>query len=69
MNRETKTCDECESEYYSDTSIMISLCPDCSHFLYGHENCEHEFENSRCTKCHWNGKTSKYITNIKTNNS
>nr|WP_315167421.1 hypothetical protein [uncultured Flavobacterium sp.] len=42
---------------------MIDLCPDCTHKLYGYPNCEHEFENGKCIKCGWNGKTSKYLKN------
>ena len=68
MNREIKICDECESEYYSDTSEMMQLCSDCSHYLYGYPNCNHEFENRRCSKCHWNGKSSKYINELKNEN-
>jgi hypothetical protein len=40
---------------------MTNLCPECSHILYGYENCEHEFENGRCVKCFWNGNVSDYI--------
>ena len=61
MEKEIKICDECESEYFAASSKMIKLCPDCSHFLYDFENCNHIFENDRCINCHWNGKSSKYI--------
>ena len=61
-------CDECGSEYYSDTSQMDSLCPECSHILYGYENCRHEFKNGRCVKCFWNGNTSDYIQKLKDKN-
>lgn len=54
MKREIKICDECESEYFTDTSQMMKLCPDCSHYLYGYQNCEHDFQKGRCSKCHWN---------------
>ena len=47
MNREIKMCNECESEYFADTSKMIRLCPNCCHFLYGYPNCKHEFKNER----------------------
>ena len=40
---------------------MTELCPDCAHKLYGYPNCEHEFENGNCTKCGWNGKSSKFL--------
>ena len=59
--RNFSTCDECNSEYYSDTSQMTNLCLECSHILYDYENCEHEFENGRCVKCFWNGNVSDYI--------
>lgn len=61
MNREIKICNECESEYYKDSSEMLNLCPNCAHKLYGYTNCEHDFENDRCIKCFWNGKTSDYL--------
>lgn len=55
-------CDECGSEFYKETSQMSSLCPNCSHFLYGYKNCSHQFENGRCLKCFWNGTTTSFIT-------
>jgi len=65
MEREIKKCAECESDFYSDTSAMEGLCPECSHHLYGHINCDHRFENGRCTKCNWNGISSDYINKLK----
>lgn len=65
MNREIKICDECESEYYADTSEMRKLCPDCSHYLYGYPNCKHEFNSGRCTKCFWNGESTNFILGLK----
>jgi len=65
MNREVIECFECDSEYFSDSSKMGQLCPDCSSFLYGFPNCNHAFENGRCTKCYWNGKSSNYINQLK----
>ncbi|MCL2054991.1 MAG: hypothetical protein FWG90_11240 [Oscillospiraceae bacterium] len=56
-------CDECGSEYYQNTSIMMKLCPECSNILYGYDNCNHEFEKGRCLKCFWNGNTSQYTIN------
>lgn len=50
--RVIKICDECESEYFSDTSKMDSLCPNCSYHLYGYENCKHNFIDSRCVNCY-----------------
>lgn len=63
MKGELNNCDECESEYYKESSEMIGLCPDCSHKLYGFPNCEHKFENGKCVKCGWNGMTSEYLKN------
>jgi hypothetical protein len=65
INRDIKFCDECSSEYFADTSEMLSLCPDCSHHLYGYVNCEHNIVNGRCKKCYWNGKSSEYIKKLK----
>ena len=44
MNHSIAICDECESEYYQDTSKMSNLCPECSSILYGYENCVHKFK-------------------------
>jgi len=44
---------------------MKSLCPECSHILYGYQNCEHIFENNRCKKCYWNGNYSTFIGKLK----
>ena len=63
MNRDKIICAECESEYIKNSSEMAELCPDCSHKLYGHQNCEHKFENGNCTKCGWNGLTSEFLKN------
>ena len=63
MNREKKICDECESEYYKESSEMMGLCPDCAHNLYEYPNCIHEFEAGKCVKCGWNGQTSGYLKN------
>jgi predicted RNA-binding Zn-ribbon protein involved in translation (DUF1610 family) len=56
-----KECDECGSTYYSDTSKMDTLCPECSHQLYSHEPCIHDFEEGRCLKCYWDGSVSDYL--------
>lgn len=58
---DTKICDECESAYCQSASQMTNLCPECSHTLYGYDNCKHQFENGRCLKCFWNGNRSDYI--------
>ncbi|MDF9796328.1 putative RNA-binding Zn-ribbon protein involved in translation (DUF1610 family) [Catalinimonas alkaloidigena] len=65
MKKEIRICDECYSEYYADTSRMGKLCPNCSHFLYGYDNCQHVFRNGRCEKCYWNGETTKFIESLK----
>jgi predicted RNA-binding Zn-ribbon protein involved in translation (DUF1610 family) len=65
MKRETRICDECESDYYKDSSEMISLCPDCSNKLYGYPNCQHQFDDGKCTNCGWNGISSDYLKNRK----
>lgn len=54
-----KICDECESEYFSYTSKMAQLCPNCSHYLYGYENCIHNFVDGRCLKCYLDKKIYK----------
>jgi hypothetical protein len=64
-NKNISTCDECNSKYYSGTSQMNNLCPECAHILYGYKNCEHQFENGRCIKCFWDGNGSDYINILK----
>ncbi len=61
MNQDKVICIECESDYYKSRSQMTELCPDCAHKLYGYPNCKHEFEKGNCTKCGWNGKSSKFL--------
>ena len=65
MNKATNKCDECGSAYFSKSSKMSNLCPECSHFLYGYENCIHDFKGNRCINCYWNGNTTKYIKQLK----
>ena len=62
---ETKECDECGSLYYKDKSEMMSLCPECSHYLYNYPNCEHKTVDRRCTKCYWDGSESEFIKSMK----
>ncbi|WBX78142.1 hypothetical protein PG911_07755 [Tenacibaculum ovolyticum] len=59
----TSFCDECNSEYYNDSSKVIRLCPECSFRLYNYDNCKHKFENGRCIICYWNGNISNYLKN------
>lgn len=66
MNSKTQKCDECKSLYFSESSEMNSLCPECSFYLYGKKNCKHQFENDRCINCYWNGKSSAYVNKLKT---
>lgn len=57
-------CVECGSQYAQKASKMASLCPECSHYLYGYENCTHKFENEKCIKCYWDGSRSDYIKKL-----
>lgn len=59
--REKRKCDECESNYFADSSQMSHLCPECAHYLYGYPQCEHNFSGNRCTKCGWDGSRSEYL--------
>jgi hypothetical protein len=61
-----QSCMECESNYLISSSKMGGLCPDCAHWLYGYENCAHDFKNGSCRLCHWNGKTSSYVLRLRT---
>lgn len=65
MYREIRICNECESEYFEDSSGMMQLCPNCCHYLYGYPNCEHNLIDGRCLVCYWNGKTSECIKSLK----
>jgi len=64
-DRPVKTCDECRSVYFAETSRMDALCPECSHLLYGYEACEHTFVDGRCSKCYWDGSVSEYCRKLK----
>lgn len=57
-------CDECKSAFVETTSQMSSLCPECSHQLYGKDNCDHEFKDGKCKICHWDGSRSTFIDNM-----
>ena len=60
-----KKCNECGSLIYISASKMKSLCPECAHYLYGYESCNHEMKDGHCIKCYWDGSTSNYIEFIK----
>ncbi len=65
MTKELSTCKKCKSDYFTATSTIKELCPNCAHFLHGHKKCYHRFENGeRCTKCYWNGAVSEFVTSI-----
>lgn len=64
LDKEIKQCDECGSEFYSDSSKMIGLCPECVHHLYGYPNCNHTMVDGRCTKCYWDGSHSDFIKKL-----
>jgi len=63
MSSKIENCSECTSAFYSHSSKMAGLCPECAHQLYGYENCSHKIENGRCVKCYWNGNVSEYLNN------
>ncbi len=63
-NNILNTCDECKSQYFSSSSKMKNLCPECSHVLYGYENCNHQFVNGKCTNCFWDGSRSEHIRKL-----
>jgi predicted RNA-binding Zn-ribbon protein involved in translation (DUF1610 family) len=64
QNNQIKCCDECESSYFSESSQMERLCPECAHWLYGYPNCIHEFSEGRCIKCGWDGSVSEYVLEL-----
>lgn len=64
LKREEAECTECYSPYYVNSSHMGTLCPECSYWLYGYKNCDHQFENGNCITCGWNGNRSDYILGI-----
>ncbi|WMX13175.1 hypothetical protein [Aureispira sp. CCB-E] len=69
MAKEIKTCNECNGEFYSKSSQMAGLCPECSHYLYGYENCVHIFKKERCIHCYWDGKNSEFINKKRRKNN
>lgn len=59
------TCDECGSPFRRAASTMTGLCPECAHWIYGYDNCDHTMDDGRCTKCGWNGSVSVYVAGLK----
>lgn len=59
--KELAVCDECGSLFFKGSSLMMGLCPECAHVLYGYPNCPHHFQNGRCVNCYWDGSKSEYI--------
>ncbi|MBQ9543143.1 hypothetical protein [Ruminococcus sp.] len=67
MDKDVNICAECGSVFLRAASQMPGLCPECSHRLYGYDDCDHVFENGRCTKCLWDGSISEFISKNKEN--
>jgi predicted RNA-binding Zn-ribbon protein involved in translation (DUF1610 family) len=65
QTEEVNVCNTCASEFFVHTSKMKNICPECAHLIYNHKRCFHKFENERCSKCYWNGKTSAYALKLK----
>jgi hypothetical protein len=59
------SCIECQSSFFVDSSYMAGMCPECSHHLYGYDNCSHNIKDGRCVRCHWDETVSDYISNLK----
>lgn len=62
--KSTIKCNECESLFFEGASSMSALCPECSHHLYGYENCKHEITEGHCIKCYWDESKSNYIEKV-----
>ena len=60
----TAICVECGSAFLKASSKMDNLCPECSHILYGYENCKHSFVHGKCKKCLWDGSRSEYVKKL-----
>lgn len=63
---EEPSCNECGSRFYKTNSDYLALCPECAHWIYSAQACEHQFSNSRCTKCGWDSSVSQYVASLKT---
>lgn len=61
MKSKIRTCTERHSYYLTTVSKMRNLCTECSHQIYGYDNCEHEFKDGKYIKCLWNGGSSNYL--------
>ena len=57
----TRICEECKSNFFPPSSIMSGLCPECAHYLYGYDNCDHSIIGSSCEICGWDGSVSEYV--------
>ena len=68
-DRSMATCDECGSSFLADVSPMDRLCPECAHWLYGYDACEHTFVEGRCIRCSWDGSVSAYVRTRKQEDS
>ena len=64
-HRKVSKCEECGSYYFRDLSCLTDLCLECAHVIYGYEQCTHSFVDGRCSRCYWDGSTSKYIKRLK----
>ena len=64
MNRAKSICDECQSSYFTLSSKMANLCPNCAQKLYGYSNCSHHFTDGVCVECGWTGQDSDFIREL-----
>lgn len=62
---EESECDECASHFIVSKSQMTHLCPECAHYLYNYDNCEHIMTDGYCSVCKWDGSTSSYVEKLK----
>jgi hypothetical protein len=64
VHRRSHRCDECGSDYFTASSQMSHLCPECSHWMYGYPACPHAFVDGRCSLCGWDGSVSPYLRKL-----